>query len=683
MIYRNVTVPVPEDAYTGSDAVVFVKDKNIYNPKRGFNEVKHTVIGRSIGNGLMYPNTNFRLRYPALFSEASGENVPQQIKRIGLYAVTLSIIQNSCLYKAMHEAFGIQTANALVDFAMYCIDSKSCAAENYASFMQDRLVFSRKILSSYDLSVLFNKEITANQISVFKRKWAEVCKANGAENVWIAIDGSNNDCDAVNVEYAEKGKAKSHNSGNVVSYMYAVNAETGIPVTFDVYRGGRVDSKEVVALIGWLRAFDIQVRGVIIDKGFATVDVFELLDDKDGEFHYPYVAMLKGDAMIHKQMVEDYGNKIRMNYDYMLNRYKTGENSIERKDIQKGSSLLFGIASDEKMKLFSTNNYRTYVSLIYDSKNGTERESNLYSSVTNLARQKQRVLDGYTDTKKRRKKDNPDGIDYSKYLSESETDGRKVIVIDEEALKRDGRSKGFFTLGHTEQMSGEDSYHIYSLRNNSEACFSMVKTQLGSDVERIHETSGTLSKYTLAFIAAIIRTTLVNECKKNGAATNSMINELNHMCISINGKDEYYAVHTENKRQIQILEQFGILPADLDMIAAKENERMKSPEPNPFHSLPVHETSEGKPQRRKPGRPAGSGKKKEHTAKETKKEKPAGRRGRPPGSKNKKTLEKEAQQRRKPGRPKGSPNKPKSEKENKPKRGRGRPRKNPEQSNPE
>ena len=53
--------------------------------------------------------------------------------------------------------------------------------------------------------------------------------------------------------------------------------------------------------------------------------------------------------------------------------------------------------------------------------------------------------------------------------------------------------------------------------------------------------------------------------------------------------------------------------------------------------------------------------------------------GRPKGSKNKKTLEKEAKQqsaelvpKRKPGRPKGSKNKPKT---SAPKRGRGRPRK--------
>ena len=68
--------------------------------------------------------------------------------------------------------------------------------------------------------------------------------------------------------------------------------------------------------------------------------------------------------------------------------------------------------------------------------------------------------------------------------------------------------------------------------------------------------------------------------------------------------------------------------------------------------------------KRKPGRPKGSKNKKtlerEANAVEIPKRKP----GRPKGSKNKKTLEREAMlQKRRPGRPKGSKNKPKQQPE--------------------
>ena len=79
-INRNVVVTVPDDAYVEKNANVFIKDKNEYDPLKQYNRVKHTIIGRAIGNGKMYPNSNFRLRYPAIFEEMSGEKLPRQTK---------------------------------------------------------------------------------------------------------------------------------------------------------------------------------------------------------------------------------------------------------------------------------------------------------------------------------------------------------------------------------------------------------------------------------------------------------------------------------------------------------------------------------------------------------------------------------------------------------------------------
>ena len=143
------------------------------------------------------------------------------------------------------------------------------------------------------------------------------------------------------------------------------------------------------------------------------------------------------------------------------------------------------------------------------------------------------------------------------------------------------------------------------------------------------------------------------------------------------GKDEYFVCHTENQRQILLMKACGVLPRDLDRIAEAENKRLSSAEPDPFHRYPAH-TEGNEVSRKGSGRPKGSKnriikKAIENTPEEKRK------RGRPPKSKNKKTIEMETQLAemsvmRKPGRPKGSPNKPKSNIEL-PKRSRGRPRK--------
>ena len=154
----------------------------------------------------------------------------------------------------------------------------------------------------------------------------------------------------------------------------------------------------------------------------------------------------------------------------------------------------------------------------------------------------------------------------------------------------------------------------------------------------------------------------MRSCQEVRIATNSAINELNMVGMSMNGRDEYYVSHTENSRQRELMLECGVIPSDLDYVAQQENKRMKSAEPDPFHRMPPRNDSQGVSLRRKPGRPPGSKnllpKKKAVEPQLPKK------RGRPKGSKNKKTLEREALEqatvKRGRGRPKGSKNKPKT-----------------------
>ena len=110
MIYRNVVVAIPEGAYVSKDKSVFVKDKNEYDPEVQYSRVKHTIIGRCFRDGMMYPNTNYRLRYPDSFNKASPENIPVQSLSIGLYIVLLAIAESNGLYRCLYESFGIEVA---------------------------------------------------------------------------------------------------------------------------------------------------------------------------------------------------------------------------------------------------------------------------------------------------------------------------------------------------------------------------------------------------------------------------------------------------------------------------------------------------------------------------------------------------------------------------------------------
>ena len=665
-IYRNIVVAVPNDAYVEKDATVFVKDKNEYDPLKQYNRVKHTIIGRSIGNGMMYPNNNFRIRYPAILEEASGEKLPRQTKRIGFYTTVLSLVEKTGVYDALIQSYGIENANMLIDFSMYSIINHSCVAEQYPSAMEDQLLFSNSLWNSSRLSGFFNNDISEERTSVFRKIWAGKCREREITEAWIAIDGTNNDCVAQKADIAEPGKAKSQKNINIIGYMYAVDSKNGDPITFSIYRGGRIDCKAVIEMIGWLTAYDIKVKGVIVDRGFATKEFFELLDQSD----IGYVAMLKGDTKAHTDMLSRYVGAIRMHYEYMLGRYREDVPVGKSTEFRMDSNVLYGTEEAEKCQLFSKHDYKAYVSLIYDSRNGGERQEVWFKKVSNAALKIQQQLGKGKQTSVPQ--------EYTGCISIEELDGKKVAFVNAEKVQTLGERKGFFCLASSKALTAKEANEIYVLRNSSEEQFSMVKSQLGYDTTGTHYTEGIKAKLTLAFIAAVIRNELVKACCESRLSTNRMTNELNHICMHMNGKDEYFVSHTENQRQIQLMNACGVLPRDLDRIAEDENKRLSSAEPDPFHRYPVH-TEGTEISRKGSGRPKGSKnritKKAVETIPEVKR-----RRGRPTGSKNNKTIEIETQGvetsvKRKPGRPKGSPNKPKINTEM-PKRSRGRPRKN-------
>ena len=648
------------------DATVFVKDKNEYDPLKQYNNVKHTIIGRSIGNGKMYPNSTFRQRYPTVFEESSGEKLPHQTKKIGFYSTILSLVGKTGLYDALIQSYGIENANMTIDFSMYSIINHSCVADQYPSAMEDQLLFSNSLWNSSKLSDFFNHDISEERTSVLKKTWAAKCRERGITEAWIAIDGSNNDCEAQKSEISEPGKAKSHKNISIASYMYAVDSRNGDPITFSVYRGGRVDCKAVIEMIGWLTAYDIKAKGVIVDRGFATKEVFELLDYNGID----YVAMLKGDTKAHTSMLDRYAGGIRMRYEYMLGRYHEDEPASEATEFAMDSNVLYGTGEDEKIQLFSKHDYKAYVNLVYDSRNGEERQETWFKKVSNAALKIQRQLGAGKQS----------GVpqEYMGCISIEELSGKKVALVNAEKVQEMGERKGFFCLASSKALKAKEANEIYVLRNSSEEQFSMVKSQLGYDKTGAHYTEGIKAKLALAFISAIIRNELLKACRKNGLSTNRMTNELNQICMHLNGKDEYFVCHTENQRQILLMKECGVLARDLDRIAEAENKRLASAEPDPYHRYPEH-PEDNEASRKGPGRPNGS---KNRIAKKTAEVIPEDKkkRGRPPGSKNKKTIEMETQGtemsvKRKPGRPKGSPNKPKTNIEM-PKRSRGRPRKN-------
>ena len=59
--------------------------------------------------------------------------------------------------------------------------------------------------------------------------------------------------------------------------MYAVDAESGRPVTFFVYEGSAPDNRAFYRMSTFLHNSEIDVEGVILDRNFATDDIIQTI----------------------------------------------------------------------------------------------------------------------------------------------------------------------------------------------------------------------------------------------------------------------------------------------------------------------------------------------------------------------------------------------------------------------
>ena len=637
--WDNHEIPQPAGAHIDrTDARVFI----YLDEGRPIRESRKITVGHATSETMMYPNDTFKQLYPALWREYYGDgNLNPHVLHCGMFALTLGAGWKTGIYPVLTESFGSRTANLIMDYSMYSIFQHGNAAELFAERLQGQVVFSEKPADEAHLGALFREKMTEEANDRFREAWIRQCMQRGLRKVWLSIDGSNSDCDTSAPELAERGHAKSGKDGRVIGYMYAVSADDGTPVTYMSYNGGKVDSQAVKSMISHLRGHGVEVEGVILDRGFCTHEVFQLLESSG----YHYVVMLKSSTEGHRAMMLEHGDEICWNAERLV-----------------GMNALFG-TSDRK-RLFANHPDEAFVTLFFDGRNGTERSMALLNKVFRCLEDAREAI---------RNHEMPVIPEELKtYLELGQENGIHHVAMKGDRLNRAVAGKGFSSIASSKDLEPSEVNHIYHLRDASEKQFMIMKSQLGSSVFRMHTAEGIKGKIAACFISTVIRHEIMLACQRNSLITNKMLIEIDRMTMMMNENGMYLAIHDETLRQKRLLQYFDILPGDLDHLAADVNRRGSDPVHGTVRMKPEHD-SERKVQR---GRPVGTTRKKNEE--ENDPDKPKRGRGRPKGSRNKKTLELERsgllpaeKVKRGRGRPKGSKNKPKNTDA---KRGRGRPK---------
>lgn len=643
VLWNSREIPHPSGAHIDrTDGRVFV----YLDEGKPVRQSRKVTVGHATSQTLMHPNEKFRQMYPALWREYYGERgLVRHVMHCGMYALVLGAGWQTGLYPILHDVYGVQNANCIMDYIMFSIVQHSNVAQTFPDRMRDEVLFSEKAPDDTRLSALFSRDMDEESNFRFRDAWLAQCVADGLRHVWLSIDGSNNDCSVTGSEIVESGNAKSHRNTGIVGYMYAVNADDGRPVTYMVYNGGKVDSKALQAMVSYLHGHGVEVAGVILDRGFCTHDVFALLE----ALGYQYIVMLKSDIDGHAAMMADYSNEIHWNVKHLV-----------------GMEGLFGISC--RKRLFKKHPEEAFVTLFFDGKNASERSVTLLSKVFSaLGKVREELEAGAVPVI-------PDSL--QKYLSTGKNGNGISVQCNCRELQRDIDGKGFCSIASSSDLPPGEVDRLYHLRDASETQYMILKSQLGCSVTRVHSTEGIQGKFAACFMAVVIRNAIMNACQKAGLVTNKMLMEVDRLLLLLNGNGLYSAIHDESSRQKELLASFDMLPEDFDSIAGDVNQRLGSPVHSQMRMKPMHRAE----RKRCVGRPAGTTRKTE-TA-QTEEAKPKRGRGRPKGSKNRNTLEKlnvtitpEVKEKRGIGRPKGSKNKPKNQDVvMNGKRGRGRPK---------
>lgn len=155
-----------------------------------------------------------------------------------------------------------------------------------------------------------------------------------------------------------------------------------------------------------------------------------------------------------------------------------------------------------------------YITLFFDYQNGSERVTSLLKKINGEI---ERVNNSG---------DNEIGNNFKNLLTkEIDSNGNEFVKIKTEELQKAINEKGLYSIITSDELKPKEIHDLYASRNASETQYMQIKSQLGYGVTRVHYTSGVRAKFTVVFIASVIRNELEQSTKKLGRTTNQMIQD--------------------------------------------------------------------------------------------------------------------------------------------------------------
>ena len=583
-LYRDKEVGIPREAYVNThDGRVYVK-----RPDEGGKQ-KRVVIGKSTGPSTMAPNETFRVMFPASWDVLYGRDEPTSlVPGVGIYTLALASGTKSGAYPIAQAAYGAEIGNALMDWCMFSLLDDSDAGSLFCMRMADEVLFSPTARGDswfYDTFAT----LTEDQHLTFRNALLAHCRELGTKEVWLSVTGP----------YSDE---------TLVSYIEAIDTRDARPVTFFVYPD--IDGKALREAIDHLRAFDINVAGIVLGSSFCTPEVVRDLDDLAIDFE----IVMPRDSLGYREAFAQYAEDLRWRI----------ENIVDGDDT-------FGITTEGR--IWDENDGRAYINLYFSGIAASTQSTQLIKMVSKEMEGTRSALTAGEEP----------SIDESmrRFFHVTVGDNGRVTSVsyDHEAWTKALTEEGYFALVTPSDKGTRETLEDYRLADPSKSESWIQKSLKGHDATQASSMTSIHSRIAVGFLYSLLRF----EIESAYAALDldldfdEMIYEMDCIRLLRMATGIYTPTQRYTQDQLALLEELGIDEADIAAIGRDYSQRLLNPYPNHKHEIP--------------------------------KQAPIHRRGRGrvKGSKNKRTIEREAEierakaegtyvepRKRKPGRPKGS-----------------------------
>lgn len=553
MSYRKILRPKGTSSSTQKGGIyVYATAEKRYDRERKYNNNKRVCIGKMIDDEYMMPNGRFSEFFPDIeIDEAAGEAAMSDTVKVGTTFLIDHIFSRTQMDRLLGNVFP-DTAEYLQDLVSYNLITEDNVMQYYDAFTYDHRIVGANAISDTSISRLL-KETDTEGIELFLRAWNQLHK--NTEAVYISYDSTNINTTAEGIEMAEYGHAKEDDDIPVVNYSVAYDQDRSVPLFYETYPGSIIDNSQCDMMVEKAREYGHENIGFIMDRGYFSAGNIKHLTKRG----YAFLLMAKGNAKFVREAVEEVRLAIRLSVKHYIAEHEVYGTTVKRKLFNEDKARYFHVYYD-------------------DARASREREVFL-----RRLKKMEEALERKTEKKLSRKEDLRSYEKY--YLLKFDDNGyfqsykRRDSIIQKELDKF-----GYFVLITSEKMKASEALSKYRDRDAVEKLFRTIKSLLGMDTFRVHETSSMEGKSFLAFLASVIWNEMYQVMKpvkkeekdRKHYTVPAVMKEMEKIFITKDSKGNYRKKYALTARQKKILKAFGLEERNLDSYIRKLSPSLKA-----------------------------------------------------------------------------------------------------------